>query len=108
MTDHRTRRRRGAEHERATAAAFGGERIAGVGRRDVSNEWLSVECKARQSLPKWLTGAMEQALRLARPDTLAIVVLHAHGERHDDDLVIMRRADFIGWWGELRENKDGE
>ncbi len=99
-----TRQRRGSQHERATAAAFGGERIAGVGRRDVSCERWSIECKSRETLPKWLTGAMEQAERLARPDTLALVVLHALGSRHDDDLVVLRRRDFIAWWGEKEED----
>jgi len=90
-----TRQRRGSQHERATAAAFGGERIAGVGRRDVSCERWSIECKAREHLPKWLTGAMEQAERQRRPDTVALVVLHALGDMHDDDLVVLRRKEFV-------------
>ena len=90
-----TRQRRGSQHERATAAAFGGERIAGVGRRDVSCERWSIECKSRQKLPLWLVGAMEQAERQRRPDTVALVVLHALGERHDEDLVVLRRKEFV-------------
>ncbi len=93
-----TRQRRGSQHERATAAAFGAERIAGVGRRDVSGAGLSIECKSSQKLPKWLKGAMAQAERLARPDTLALVVLHELGSRYDEDLVVLRRKDFIAWW----------
>lgn len=103
-----TRQRRGAAHERATAAAFGAERIAGVGRRDVSGAGLSIECKSSQKLPKWLTGAMEQAERLARPGTLALVVLHELGDRHDDDLVMLRRRDFIAWWGEKEEEHEND
>ena len=90
-----TRQRRGNEHERATAAAFGGERIAGVGRRDVSCERWSIECKEKAKLPLWLTGAMEQAERQRRPDTVAVVVLHELHSRYDDDLVVLRRKEFI-------------
>lgn len=98
-----TRQRRGSQHERATAAAFGGERIAGVGRRDVSCERWSIECKSREALPKWLTGAMEQAERQRRPDTVALVVLHALHDNHDDDLVILRRKEFVALMEEGKE-----
>jgi len=35
-----------------------------------------------------------QSERLSRPEQLAIVVLHGNGERHDDDLVMMRLREF--------------
>lgn len=101
-----TRQRRGSQHERATAAAFGGERIAGVGRRDVSCERWSIECKSRETLPKWLTGAMEQAERQRRPDTVALVVLHALGDNHNDDLVILRRKEFVALMENTQEGAE--
>jgi len=36
-------------------------------------------------------------------DTLPIVVLHEKGERADNDLVVMRRCDFVEWYGGLYE-----
>ena len=36
-------------------------------------------------------------------DTLPIVVLHEKGKRADNDLVVMRRCDFVEWYGGLDE-----
>lgn len=92
-------------HERRTARALGGQRAGATGKGGedvVGVPWLTIECKERQHLPAWLTGAMRQAVGYAaqKPsDTLPIVVLHEKGKRSDDDLVVMRRQDFIEWYG---------
>ena len=97
------------EHERRTARAFGGQRAGATGKGGedvVGVQWLTIECKERQSLPAWLTGAMVQAVDYAAQktsDTLPIVVLHEKGERADNDLVVMRRCDFVEWYGGLYE-----
>ncbi len=90
------RKQRGYRAERDVKRYLGGdaERIAGVGRRDIDGGWYSVEVKSREHLPAWLTGAVEQSERLSRPDQLAIVVLHETGERHDNDIVMMRLSEF--------------
>jgi len=88
------RKSRGYRAERHICDYLGIERIAGVGRRDGDGGWFSVEAKSRERLPLWLMRSMEQSERLSRPDQLAIVVLHQTGQRHDDDLVIMRLREF--------------
>lgn len=103
--------RRGAAHERATAAALGGVRTGNVGRAaaDVRNEWCTIECKERAALPQWLKGAMRQAegaATLYNAPRLALVVLHELGGRRADDLVVMRLSEFQAWYGEFRGYED--
>lgn len=98
------RRRRGYEAERAICRYLGAERIAGSGRRDGDGGWYALEAKSREKLPAWLTAAMAQAERLSRPEQLAVLVLHQLGDRHDDDLVVVRLRDFRDRWvGEEEE-----
>ena len=85
--------------ERVIAKRLGGERHGHLGGADVITDWLSVECKHRKALPQWLKDALEQARRNAWGDKLPLVVLHEHGERHDDDLVLLSLADFERWFG---------
>lgn len=86
--------------ERAMARRLGGKRTGHLGGQDVDGGWLSVECKHRATLPAWLTDALAQARRHAGPDQLPIVILHEHGARHDDNLVVLRLADFEQWFGD--------
>jgi len=97
--------------ERAVAAALGGKRTGHLGGADVDAGWLSVEVKHRASIPAWLVGAMEQAERNAGVDAdgvtrqLPIVVIHQHGGRHVDDLVVLRLGDFTEWFGEAESGE---
>ncbi len=93
------RRRRGYAAERAVANYLGVERIAGSGKRDLDGDWLAVEIKERQAPVKWLLALVQQAVRLAKPGQLPIGVIHFLGMYHDDDLVVMRLADFRDWFG---------
>jgi len=89
--------------ERAIAKRLGGKRVGCTGQAtpDVVTDWLSIEVKSRKALPKWLWEGIEQARRGCREDQLAILVLHEKGEHHDNDLVILRLADFEGWFGDV-------
>jgi len=42
---------------------------------------------------------VDQAQRHATADKLAIVVLHELNRSHDEDLVVMRLAEFEAWFG---------
>ncbi len=53
----------------------------------------------RQRLPSWLQAAMAQARANAPAGRLPVVILHKLGQRHDDDLVVLRLADFEEWFG---------
>lgn len=92
-------RRRGYQAEAAVAKYLGAERIAGSGKRDLDGGWLCCEVKERQTPTRWLLALVAQAVRLAKPGQLPIGVLHFLGQRHDDDLVVMRLADFREWFG---------
>jgi len=89
--------------ERAIAGRLNGKRQGAVGRTgaDVVNDWLAVEVKHRRRLPQWLKDALTQA-RSGAGDRLPIVVLHEAGQRHSDDLVLVRLADFQEWFGETQ------
>jgi len=89
--------------ERAVARRLGGQRLGctGLATPDVQSDWLTVEVKTRKRLPRWLVEALAQACIAAEDGHLPLVVLHEVGQRHDDDLVLLRLADFVDWFGEL-------
>jgi len=91
--------------ERAIAKRLGGQRLGATGRAtaDVQTAWLSVEVKSRKSLPLWLKDALAQASNGAS-ERLPIVILHEAGQRHSDDLVLMRLGDFEAWFGEVGDD----
>ena len=88
------------KHELRVAAKLNGRRVGNSGRNteDVTHAWLSIECKARKSLPAWLKTAMTQARVNADEDKLPIVVLHERNQRSANDLVVIRMADFQEWF----------
>ena len=84
--------------ERRIAELLGGRRIPVSGRQrgdcpDVEHPTLSIECKTRRSLPAWIEDAMKQAEASARNGRLPVVVLHQHGKRYRDALLVMRLGD---------------
>ena len=84
--------------ERRVARKLGGKRVGctGLETPDVVTEWLVVEVKHRQRFPLWLTGALAQAVKHAKPEELPLAVLHEH--RKHDSLVVMRLSDFCDWF----------
>lgn len=92
--------------ERAIAKRLGGRRIGATGRAtaDVVSNSFSVEVKHRRRLPQWVKDAVEQA-RHGAGERLPIVILHESGQRHADDLVVLKLSSFQEWFGEVtREN----
>jgi len=89
--------------ERKTAALLGGERVGPTGRAtaDVITDWAAVEVKHRKTLPKWLKGAVGQAVAAAGPRQSPMAVLHEKGQRYTEALVVMRMCDFIDLHGEI-------
>ena len=82
--------------ERRIAALLGGQRAPITGRRgaDVAHPQLAIEVKHRKALPQWLQDSIAQAVACAEAGQLPIVVLHEAGQRHGNDLAIMRLSDF--------------
>lgn len=96
------------DHERKTARAFGGKRVGPTGKvgPDIHHKWLSIECKERKSLPAWLLDAMRQITTASSTNKLPIVVLHQLGDRHNNDLVVIRQFDFVNWFIANEEEQD--
>ena len=64
---------------------------------------MSIECKSRKVIPKWIDDAMDQAQKsIGNPDQVPIVVIHAAGRRYDNDYVLMLMKDFkqLRFWEE--------
>jgi hypothetical protein len=90
--------------ERMIAARLGGRRVPITGRQrgdvpDIAHDVYSIEVKSRKTLPTWLREAVAQAVAAQRGTQLPVAILHQRGTRHDDDLVVLRLADFEGWCG---------
>ena len=93
-------------HERETAKALGGERVPITGRArgsepDIKHDQWSLECKHRESVPKWIKNAMDQAeASIKNPEQVPVVVIHEKNQRRENDLVILRMKHFkgISWW----------
>ena len=87
--------------ERRIAQLTGGHRVPVTGRRgqpDVAHPWLALEVKTRDRLPRWLVAALAQAQAVADRDQLPVAVLHEHGARYRDALVVLRLGDFLDWF----------
>jgi hypothetical protein len=92
--------------ERAIALRLGGTRVPVSGRArgetpDIAHALFAVECKTRKALPVLLKDAMLQAKAAVRGDQVPVVVLHQTGQRHADDLVVLRLADFEALYGDV-------
>lgn len=90
-------RMRGKAAERDVAKRLGGKRIGIMGGEDVTtNDW-SIEVKSRQSCV--VCNWMNQCIRNCPDGKTPMVVLHIHGKRHDQDLVVLRMRDYLDWYG---------
>jgi len=101
---------RGANCERALARRIGGQRVGnrGAATLDVVTPYLAVESKCRKVLPKWLLEALRGAVTKAGPEQLPMVVLHLLGQRHDNDVVLLRLCDFEAYFGALAPQEEEE
>ena len=99
--------------EREIARLLNGERVPITGRQrgdapDVAHHSLSIEVKSGKKIPayNWYADAIDQAREAIQSDksgTVPIVIAHAKGKQHKDDLVVMSLGDFIE--GFLDEDK---
>lgn len=88
--------------ERAVARLLGGERVAVSGRvrgyaPDVSHPRLSLEIKHRQTLPRWIENALEQAEASSTDGRLPVAVLHGNGARYEKSLCVLRLKDLADY-----------
>ena len=92
-------RTRGKRAERDVAKRLGGRRMGTMGSEDVDTQLFSVEVKSRKRFVG--EGFMSQAKANCQPGRMPLVVVHTHGKRHSDDLVMIRMCDFEDLYGRL-------
>lgn len=83
--------------EKVLAEYFKGNRThqPGIDSPDAESSFFSVEAKGRKVVPKYLIDGIEQAERNATVGKLPVMVLHRQGQRHVNDLAIMRLSTFL-------------
>lgn len=97
--------------ERKIAEILGGRRVPVSGRQrgdrpDIDHDVLSVEAKYRQSIPKWLLDALQQAEASSTDGKIACVVLHADGALYADSLCLIRLEDLADYLREPQTKGD--
>lgn len=95
--------------ERRIAGMLGGERVPVTGRQrgatpDVEHPVLSIEVKARETLPAWLLDALEQARAASGGGRLPVAVLHQDRKPYRDALCVLRLEDLATL---VKEDRDG-
>lgn len=99
MASSNANRQRGKRNERATAKRLGGKRVGIMGGEDVECGLLSLECKSRVTFvgTKW----MAQCVRNAPDGKTPVVIVHTHGTRRNEDLVMVRLKDWEDMYGRV-------
>lgn len=99
VATNRSQRARWKQAEREIAEKLGGKRVPVTGRTlgsapDIDHADFGLEVKTRESLPKWLRHAFDQAKACSRlAGKVPMVVLHEVGERYDQAYVIVQLQD---------------
>lgn len=98
-------RDRGKRAERDVAKRVCGKRLGVLCGEDVQHPLFSFEVKSRQTFVA--SNWMAQAKKNCPSGKFPAVVVHVHGKRHNDDMVILQMCDFENWansiWGTKSE-----
>ena len=93
--------------ERRMATRFGSVREGATGDdgADFYTSEFSVQCKLRRDVPKWLVGAVQNAVANASEKRVGIALVKKNGRAmlDDDTLVVLRLVDFQRIKGGLRD-----
>jgi hypothetical protein len=85
---------KGYRFEKAIESYLCGERKGTLGKEDVAHPVFSIECKVKNNIPKGVSKDYGQALNNAPKGKIPMVVWHEDHQRHDNDIVFLRAADF--------------
>jgi hypothetical protein len=93
MATRKTRNRRWKAIEYAVAKFWSGTR-ASYKAYDIVHPWLNIEVKSREKPPTvWMERWLQQAEASAPTMTVPIVQMHIIGDRHVNDIVLIRAKD---------------
>jgi len=66
-----------------------------AGQEDLYGDYVVLECKERETLPKWLFHAFQQLREHEHSEKIHVVQLHLLRSRHLNDLIIMTAKTFL-------------
>jgi hypothetical protein len=92
MPNPKINRDRGKRSEKAVATRLKGRRLGTLGAQDVETSLFSVEVKSRQRFVG--EAFLSQARSHCPLGKIPLAVVHLHGQRHNDDIVLLRLRDF--------------
>ena len=82
---------------------LGGKNVGTIEPQDGSHEIWSIEVKKRATFIG--STFMAQAIKNCPEGKTPLVVVHVKGQRHNEDLVMLRLKDFEDWYGSLNAEK---
>jgi len=96
-------KRQGKAVQKKVVESFGGVNIGTLGGEDGWHPIWSIEVKAYKKFVG--TKFMEQCVKNCKPGKTPLLVVHTTGQRHEEDLVIMKRKDWDYWFGKIEAPK---
>jgi hypothetical protein len=90
----------GRAYQSTIAKRMGGKSVGTIEGQDIEHPLFSIECKKRKAFVA--TNWMEQCISNAPEGKTPLLLVHVTGQRHKDDLAIMRLADFEDWLGKVK------
>jgi hypothetical protein len=93
----------GRKYQRRIAKRFGGKSVGTIEGQDIEHPVFSMECKKMKTFPSWFigknkngkeTGLWAQTLRNCPEGKIPLALLHMTGQKHEEDIVLMRLGDF--------------
>jgi hypothetical protein len=92
MTNPTANKRAGRLYQTYIAQKLGGKSVGTIEGQDVEHPLYSIECKKRKAFIG--QKFMEQCVRNCPRGKIPLVIVHVTNQRHEDDFVMMRLADF--------------
>lgn len=92
-------KRQGKAVQKKVVESFGGVNIGTLGGEDGWHPLWSIEVKSCARFAG--EGYMVQCEKNCKENKTPLLVVHTTNQRHEDDLVIMRRKDWDLWFGKI-------
>jgi hypothetical protein len=99
MPNPKINRDRGKRSEKAVAKRLNGRRLGTLGAQDVETSLFSIEVKSRARFVG--EAFLSQARSHCPTGKIPMAVVHLHGRRHADDIILLRMSDFEDLHGSI-------